>query len=143
MVRGLPITAERSERIKQSIIDYLRTTPGGTIAAACKTLGHPVSTVYDLRDVDDKFKLELLAARQDADEQGGDVAETALMNAIISNNMTGIIFYLKTKHKHRGYIERKEITGKDGVPLKSGPIEDLPDDALSGAYTDMMKAGDD
>lgn len=30
---------------------------------------------------------------------------------------TSIIFFLKTKAKHRGYIERQEITGKDGDPL--------------------------
>ena len=27
---------------------------------------------------------------------------------------TSIIFFLKTRAKHRGYIERQEITGKDG-----------------------------
>ena len=27
------------------------------------------------------------------------------------------MFYLKTKGKHRGYVERNETTGKDGGPL--------------------------
>ena len=30
---------------------------------------------------------------------------------------TSIIFFLKTRAKHRGYIERQEVTGKDGAPL--------------------------
>ena len=38
---------------------------------------------------------------------------------------TSIIFFLKTRAKHRGYIERQEITGKDGEPLTQ--IYKLPD----------------
>lgn len=39
---------------------------------------------------------------------------------------TSIIFFLKTKAKHRGYIERQEVTGKDGSPL-AVQIYKLPD----------------
>ena len=38
-----------------------------------------------------------------------DVAESSLMKQIREGNTTAIIFYLKTKAKHRGYIERQEV----------------------------------
>ncbi len=46
-----------------------------------------------------------------------DLAESQLLTAIREGNMTGVIFYLKTKGKHRGYSERTELTGPGGAPL--------------------------
>ena len=45
-----------------------------------------------------------------------DFAESQLHQQIGNNNTTATIFYLKTKGKKRGYIERQEITGADGIP---------------------------
>jgi hypothetical protein len=43
-----------------------------------------------------------------------DYAESKLHSQIKKENATAIIFYLKTKGKKRGYIERQEIT-HDGI----------------------------
>jgi hypothetical protein len=40
------------------------------------------------------------------------------MQQIDNDNLTAIIFYLKTQGKHLGYVERQEFTGKDGDNLK-------------------------
>ena len=56
-------------------------------------------------------------ALDDEREKRTDFVENKLMNAINDGNITAIIFYLKTQAKGRGYIERQEITGKDGSDL--------------------------
>lgn len=46
-----------------------------------------------------------------------DITESKLFENIDDNDDTAIIFYLKTKGKHRGYVERSEVTGPDGTAL--------------------------
>ena len=47
-----------------------------------------------------------------------DLAESKLVEAINDGNLTAIMFYLKTKGKHRGYTERHQVEGKDGGPVE-------------------------
>lgn len=42
-----------------------------------------------------------------------DLAEDALLTEIQNRNIAAIIFYLKTKGKKRGYIEKQEIEYKE------------------------------
>jgi hypothetical protein len=46
-----------------------------------------------------------------------DLAESKLITLIKAGNLGAICFYLKCKGRHRGYIERHEISGEDGGPL--------------------------
>lgn len=58
---------------------------------------------------------------KDIDEQNYDVAEEGLHSLMRSKDekikLRAIEFYLKTKAKRRGYIERQEITGADGADM--------------------------
>ncbi len=45
-----------------------------------------------------------------------DNVESALYKSAIEGNTTAQIFYLKTQGKNRGYVERQEITGYEGMP---------------------------
>jgi len=42
-------------------------------------------------------------------EKSGDFAEASLLSNIKAGDTTSIIFYLKTKFKNRGYVERSEM----------------------------------
>ena len=51
-------------------------------------------------------------------EQIIDLAESRLVDPINNGNLTAIMFYIKTKGKHRGYTERHQVEGKDGGPVE-------------------------
>lgn len=57
---------------------------------------------------------ELQQAVADAREEMVDIAESEALKQIKLGNTAMIIFTLKTLGKERGYVERQEITGKDG-----------------------------
>lgn len=57
-------------------------------------------------------------AVQDAREEMKDFTESKLYQGIDNDNTALIIFYLKTQAKDRGYVERQEITGHGGGPVK-------------------------
>ena len=58
-------------------------------------------------------------AMHEAKETMLDYTEGKLFTAIKANNMTAIIFYLKTQGKERGYTERSEIGGHGGGPIRA------------------------
>lgn len=59
----------------------------------------------------------LQQVRREIDEATLDFAESKLFELLSQGDKTAIIFYLKCKGKHRGYVERQEVTGEDGGPL--------------------------
>ena len=93
----------------EQVIDVLK-RKRGFIAAAAKELGCTRSTVYNYM----KRYPTAKQALDDIREARHDWVEGKLLKQIENDNMTAIIFYLKTQAKHRGYVERQEVTGADG-----------------------------
>ena len=70
-------------------------------------------------------------AVDDAREEMKDFAESKLYQGISEGNTALIIFYAKTQMKDRGYVERQEVTGKDGGPLETLDYSKLTDNQLA------------
>ena len=61
---------------------------------------------------------EVATAVEDAQEKLYDTAESKLFEKIIAGDMTAIIFFAKTRMKHRGYIERQEVDFPKDITLR-------------------------
>lgn len=102
----------------------------GVITTACATIGIHRSTFYDWMHDDPEFKKQV----ESIDEIALDFAESKLFSLIDgpehlvatkdgnmipvkdTPNVTAVIFYLKTKGKKRGYIEKQEIDMTNRTP---------------------------
>ena len=88
----------------------------GVVTSACKKVKVSRMQFYRYYNGDEKFRIEV----DEISEVALDFAETQLYKQIEQGNATSTIFYLKTKGKKRGYIERVDLTNSDKT-LKSEP----------------------
>lgn len=87
---------------------------GGYVTVIAARLGCSRTHVYNLRD---KYT-SVAEALEDEREKQKDFAEGKLQEQIRDGNTTATIFYLKTQAKDRGYVERQEVGGPDGGPIR-------------------------
>lgn len=82
----------------------------GVVTVACKSVGCSRDFFYDSYKRDADFKKRV----DDIENIALDFAESQLHKQIKEGEVSATIFYLKTKGKRRGYIERteQEITTK-------------------------------
>jgi replication-associated recombination protein RarA len=85
----------------------------GYVSQAAAVLKCSSQTVYNYADRHPTIRAEW----DDIREARHDFVENALHKSIRDGNVTAQIFYLKTQAKHRGYVERQEVTGADGADL--------------------------
>ena len=77
----------------------------GVLKPACDMTGMCRKTIWEWR----KKYPEFDAACHECEETAVDFVETKLYKLINDGAEASTIFYLKTKAKHRGYIERQEV----------------------------------
>jgi hypothetical protein len=87
----------------------------GIVSTACRAVGLDRSTFYKYVNEDEEFA----AAVSEIENVALDFAESALMRQIQADIPASTIFYLKTKGKARGYVERQEISGPGGKPIQA------------------------
>ena len=102
----------KMQQHKKALIEALEKSLG-VVTLACKQVGIDRTTFYRYVKEDEEFA----AAVRDMDEVVLDFAESQLHRQIRENNTAATIFYLKTRARKRGYIERHEHTGADGQAL--------------------------
>jgi len=86
----------------------------GILTAAATVLGCARQTVAVYIERYPTVKV----AYEEAKESTIDFVESRLLKNIDNGDTTAMIFYLKTQGKRRGYVERQEVTGKDGGPIE-------------------------
>lgn len=77
---------------------------GCNISATCTALSICRQTFYNWRNADETLKQML----EEAEEAMIDFAESKLIEHISNGDVTSLIFFLKTKGKKRGYVEKTE-----------------------------------
>lgn len=105
----------QTDTLKKSMVHALEKSLG-IVTTACRSVGIGRDTHYRwLRD-DETYRREV----ESIDGIALDLAESKLHEEILGNNTTAIIFFLKTKGKKRGYVERSEVDFKQTTPDLSG-----------------------
>ena len=93
----------------------------GIVSTACDKVGIVRSTHYKWMDEDKQYRKDV----EDITEYVLDFAESKLFESIEKDNLTATIFFLKTRAKKRGYVERIE-----NVNAEVDEFDDLTDEEL-------------
>ena len=95
----------KSEQLKKESLLKALEKSLGIVSTACEALGISRTTYYKYYNEDKEFKHSV----DSISDITLDCAESQLFELIKEKNVTAIIFYLKTKGKKRGYIEKQEV----------------------------------
>lgn len=100
------------QQYKKALLEALEKSLG-VVTTACKTVGVDRGTFYRYYNEDAAFK----TAVDELENVALDFAESQLHKQIQNGEVSSTIFYLKTKGKKRGYIERQETEHSGGVQV--------------------------
>tara|TARA_R100000781_G_C4079350_1_gene127171 strand:- start:601 stop:945 length:345 start_codon:yes stop_codon:yes gene_type:complete len=107
---------DKSRHIKKEAMLQALENSLGVVTVACKQTDTPRSTYYKWLKEDEDFA----KAVKEVENIALDFAESQLHTQIKDGSTSATIFYLKTKGKKRGYIERQDIditTGNEPIKI--------------------------
>ena len=106
---------DKSRHIKKEAILQALENSLGVVTVACKQVDIPRSTYYKWLKEDEDFA----RAVKDIENIALDFGESQLHSQMKDGNTSATIFFLKTKGKKRGYVERSELDLTSGdEPIK-------------------------
>ena len=95
---------QQVQQQKKELLEALEKSLG-VVTTACKAVHLDRTTFYRYYNDDAEFR----AACDDVENIALDFAESQLHKQIQKGEVSSTIFYLKTKGKRRGYVEKQEI----------------------------------
>lgn len=104
---------ERAKKYSTEDIRQALQQMNGYITLAARKLGCEPKTIYRRL----KSSASLRETLDEIREQGLDIAEQKLHEAILRGEPWAITLKLKTQGKTRGYTERTELTGQGNEPI--------------------------
>jgi len=140
----LPLTKQDKNKVK--LLEELQKSHG-VISLAVQNVGICRKTFYNYTDNDEEFAEAVELVNESAIDHvesklfelinGVTVENDTNEGVVVLDDNTGepvkvykhapntaaVIFFLKTRAKDRGYVERQEVTGKDGKELGKWKIE--------------------
>lgn len=119
--RTLKSPKDKRLSITNEEIAKLYKKKGCNMQETCDAIGINRLTFYRWREADPELERML----HEAVEGVIDFTESQLLKAIKAGDVKAIIFFLKTKGKHRGYVETAELIGNIGAKLRPLTDEEL------------------
>ena len=108
----------------------------GIVSKACEIVKLDRSTFYKYYNEDEQFKHDV----DNMQEYVLDFAESKLLENIKDKKETSIIFYLKTKGRKRGYVEKQDVDITTKGKEVNIPLTNWVTDGGKGTEEDFDKA---
>jgi hypothetical protein len=106
------VSLTNTDILKTNMIEALEKSLG-IVTTACKSVGISRQTHYEWMRQDENYKKSV----EDIADIALDFAESQLHKQIQGGEVSSTIFYLKTKGKKRGYVERTEVEQSGGLTI--------------------------
>ena len=105
------VRKHRQPKYKPEVVIEALRAAGGSKSVAAAKFGASRNTV----DAYIRSNRRIRDALNEIEEETLDLAETGLVNALRAERPWAIQFYLRTKGRRRGYLERREIADDDAA----------------------------
>lgn len=129
----LPTPIKTSAPLPDALVIDALTKSFGNVSHAARSLGMTRTALSDRI----ARTPELKQITHDARQSIVDAAENALFSCVTSKQPWAVCFALKTLGKERGYVERQEMTGKDGEKLHLETVVVLPSNSGDNGNGDI------